>query len=70
MRAGPCEIEIQPIKAQCLSVSGAMRVLDCVRCQTEEYRVDCTTRRYRETLLQTYSCAPAHMRSYYGDQVT
>ena len=46
-----------------------MKVLDCVRCQTEEYRVDCTTRRYRETLLQTYSCAPAHMRSYYGDQV-
>ena len=39
------------------------------RCQTEEFREDCTTKRYRDTLLQTYSCAPAYMRSYYGSQV-
>ena len=40
------------------------------RCQTEELRVECTTRNHRHALLNTYNCAPANMRSYYGNQVT
>ena len=40
------------------------------RCQTEQFRVDCTTRSYRDIVLHTYNCAPANMRSYYGNQVT
>ena len=43
---------------------------ELTRCQTEQFRVECTTRSYRDTLLNTYSCAPANMRSYYGNQVT
>ena len=42
---------------------------ELTRCQTEQFRVDCTTRSYRDTLLQTYNCAPAYVRSHYGSQV-
>ena len=39
-------------------------------CQTEEYRVDCLSRVYREKVLSQCKCSPFEMRSYYGDQVT
>ena len=39
------------------------------RCQTEEYREDCISRKLRERALAQCSCTPFNLRSYYGDQV-
>ena len=39
------------------------------RCQTEEYREDCISRKLRERALAQCSCAPFNLRSYYGDQI-
>ena len=38
-------------------------------CQTEEYREDCLSRKYRERVLSQCNCSPFYLRSYYGDQV-
>ena len=37
------------------------------RCQSEEYRVDCEARKYRERVISLCQCSPFHLRSYYGD---
>ena len=39
------------------------------KCQIEESRADCETRKYREIALATCQCAPLSARSYYGEQV-
>ena len=39
------------------------------KCQIEESRADCETRKYREIALATCQCAPLSVRSYYGEQV-
>ena len=43
--------------------------LEKTKCGTGEFRVDCTTRRYQDIVLQTYNCAPAYIRSHYGNKV-
>ena len=39
------------------------------KCQIEESRADCETRKYREIALATCQCAPLSVTSYYGEQV-
>ena len=39
-------------------------------CQTGEVRYDCLTRRHRDQVLTSCHCAPANLRSYYGQEVT
>ena len=39
-------------------------------CQTGEVRYDCLTRRHRNQVLNNCHCAPANLRSYYGQEVT
>ena len=38
-------------------------------CQTEEFREDCLSRKYRERVLSQCNCSPFYLRSYYGNQV-
>ena len=38
-------------------------------CQTEEYRVDCLSSKYREKVLSQCQCSPLSLRSHYGDEV-
>ena len=38
-------------------------------CQTEEYREDCLSRKYRERVLSQCNCSPFYLRSYYGTEV-
>ena len=41
---------------------------EITNCHTKELRADCLTRRHREQVLASCSCAPFAMRSYYGEQ--
>ena len=38
-------------------------------CQTEEYREDCLSRKYRERVLSQCNCSPFYLRSHYGAEV-
>ena len=38
-------------------------------CQTEEFRADCLSRRYRAKLVDTCHCVPFTMRSHYTEKV-
>ena len=35
-------------------------------CQTEEYRVDCLSSKYREKVLSQCQCCPWNLRTHYG----
>ena len=39
------------------------------RCQTEEYRVDCLSRRFRDSLLASCKCSPWNLRSHLGSSL-
>ena len=39
-------------------------------CQTEEDRVDCLTRIYRQTVLDSCTCQPYYWGSDFGNEVT
>ena len=38
-------------------------------CQTEEFRADCLTRKYRAKLVDTCHCVPFTLRSHYNEEV-
>ena len=38
-------------------------------CQTEEYRVDCLSSKYREKVLSQCKCSSLSVRSHYGGEV-
>ena len=42
---------------------------EVTKCQTEEDRVDCQSRTYRERVLSHCKCSPFSLRSYYGEEV-
>ena len=39
-------------------------------CTTEEYSLDCLSRKHREKVLKDCQCSPWNLKSYYGDEVT
>ena len=42
---------------------------EVTKCQTEEDRVDCQSRTFRERVLSHCKCSPFSLRSYYGEEV-
>ena len=42
---------------------------ETTNCTTEEYRLDCLSRKHREKVLKDCQCSPWNLKSYYGAEV-
>ena len=67
---GEGHYRITSIKSVVVSQEFARLEEEVTLCQTEEFRLDCRTRKHKERVLEECQCSPASLRSYYGREVT